>query len=59
MISLMTRNSLLRRWSRYRESSRRNTESYWQPRNLGWLEDRDAMRGHADLLAARDRSSWT
>jgi len=55
----MTKNSLLRRWSHYRESSRRNSESYWQPKNLDSLEDRDAMRGHTDLLAARDRSSWT
>lgn len=55
----MTTHSLRRRWSHYRESSRRKAESYWQPSNLAALDDRDAIRGRADLLAARDRSSWT
>ena len=55
----MTKKPLRRHWFRFRDSSRRNSESYWQPRNLGSLEDRDAMRSHTDLLAARDRSSWT
>jgi hypothetical protein len=55
----MTKKSLLRRWSRHHAARRRTAESYWNPRDLYGLEDRDAVRAGADLLAARDRSSWT
>jgi hypothetical protein len=55
----MTKNSLLRRWSNHRTARRRSAESYWMPANIYGLEDRDAARAGADLLAARDRSSWT
>jgi len=55
----MTKNSLRHRWSHRRAAQRRSAESFWTPRDLYGLDDRDAARAGADLLAARDRSSWT
>jgi hypothetical protein len=55
----MTKNSLLRRLSRHHAGRRRSAESFWTPRDLYGIEDRDAIRAGSDLLAARDRSSWT
>ncbi len=55
----MTKNSLIHRWSHRSRRPRRSSESYWMPRDLAWIEDRDAIRAGSDLLAARDRSSWT
>lgn len=55
----MTKNSLLRRLSRRASERGRSAETFWTPRDLYGLEDRDATRAGSDLLAARDRSSWT